>query len=494
MAVKTSIKADVTSNSILGTFEGECADANITNKNGLDITREVWENVFNSDEYKEAIANRWYIGYLGHPEDPNCMNFQDACITMTEGHIDDNGKIYGKFDLVDTPVGRIVKTFIDSGVTFGISVRGAGDIVGNSVDPDTFVFRGFDIVTFPAYPESIPTFTEIAAATDAESRKKYQKICAAVEDNLDSLNTKESIEVIQSCFAKQSDTYKKLEEKKAEIAETEDINDVDITDTKIEGLTELYVEASQTCKRQEKIIANLKRELKQQRLDQSRKEHSMKRIMSSQLADMDQQLADISHDRAVAIKSSTQLKSQVRSLENTLKAEKGKVVAATSKVESLKSSITASKTIQSEKDAKIRDLESTIKSLQQENLKYKQKIQSSTQVLQDKENNIADLEAKLHETVTAARSIESDSSNRDAEIRTLTSELEIANKTIAEYQDAYANLYASAVGVSLNNVPVTARTSVSELKNAIKATTAIDDTPIEGISSLDSGDPGLVTL
>ena len=32
--------------SILGTFEGECADSNITNKNGLDITREVWETVF----------------------------------------------------------------------------------------------------------------------------------------------------------------------------------------------------------------------------------------------------------------------------------------------------------------------------------------------------------------------------------------------------------------------------------------------------------------
>lgn len=29
---------------VLGSFEGECADSNITNLNGLDITREVWEN------------------------------------------------------------------------------------------------------------------------------------------------------------------------------------------------------------------------------------------------------------------------------------------------------------------------------------------------------------------------------------------------------------------------------------------------------------------
>ena len=48
-----------------------------------------------------------------------------------------------QFDLIDTPVGRIVKTFQDAGVTFGISVRGAGDIINNSVDPDTFVFIVF---------------------------------------------------------------------------------------------------------------------------------------------------------------------------------------------------------------------------------------------------------------------------------------------------------------------------------------------------------------
>lgn len=37
MAVKKPIKANVVDKAILGTFDGECADANITNKNGLDI-------------------------------------------------------------------------------------------------------------------------------------------------------------------------------------------------------------------------------------------------------------------------------------------------------------------------------------------------------------------------------------------------------------------------------------------------------------------------
>lgn len=46
---------------ILGTYEGECADANITNANGLDITRPVWETVFASDESWKDIPG--YEGY-----------------------------------------------------------------------------------------------------------------------------------------------------------------------------------------------------------------------------------------------------------------------------------------------------------------------------------------------------------------------------------------------------------------------------------------------
>ena len=158
---------------ILGVYEGECADANVTNNNGLDIQREVWETVFHSDEYKTGIEKGWYIGYLGHPEDPGCQEFKDSCIVMTEGHIEDNGKVFGKFNLLDTPVGRIVNTLRKAGVKFGISVRGAGDIIANSVDPETFVFRGFDLVAFPAYPDAVPEFKAIAASTDLKEQNWY---------------------------------------------------------------------------------------------------------------------------------------------------------------------------------------------------------------------------------------------------------------------------------------------------------------------------------
>ena len=149
---------------VLGTFEGECLDTRITNLNGLDITDEVIDTVLESEEYKEGIKYGWFIGFLGHPEDPACQEFMNGCIVLTDMWKEDNGKVYAKFNLIDTPVGQIVKKFIDAGVTFGVSIRGAGDIIGNVVDAASFMFRGFDLVAFPAYPESIPTFTAIAAA------------------------------------------------------------------------------------------------------------------------------------------------------------------------------------------------------------------------------------------------------------------------------------------------------------------------------------------
>ena len=187
------INAASSSSPILGTYEGEALDTNITNNNGLDITSEVIEAVLESEDYAVGIENGWFIGFLGHPEDPNCMDFKDGCIVLTDMELNSDGKVHASFNLLDTPVGRVVKTLQDAGVKFGISIRGAGDIIDQSVDPDTFVFRGYDLVSFPAYPNSIPTFTEIAASTNIETQKKYKAVCAAVRKNLSSITSASTI-------------------------------------------------------------------------------------------------------------------------------------------------------------------------------------------------------------------------------------------------------------------------------------------------------------
>lgn len=283
-----SAAEDIKNKAVIGSFEGECADSNITNLNGLDITREVWEHVFASDEYKNGIERGWFLGYLGHPEDPNCMDFKNACIMMTEGHIDDNGKVYGKFNLIDSPVGRIVKTFIDAGVTFGISVRGAGDVIDNSVDPESFVFRGFDLVSFPAFPESVPTFTEVAASTDATTRAKYQKVCAAVNTNLSEVDDMNALKEMKQQFAKQSEQYKAIEAREAELSKAVEIDEEleDINAEKVKCMTNLYLEAIEANKALKTKNAALSNQLKTVEATSQRKIRALKRITSSQITDI----------------------------------------------------------------------------------------------------------------------------------------------------------------------------------------------------------------
>lgn len=455
---------------ILGTYSGEAADATITNLNGMDITREVWENVFASDEYKRGLELGHYIGYLGHPEDPGCQEFEKGCIVMTHGEIQDDGIVYAEFNLVDTPVGRIVQAFQNAGVTFGISVRGAGDLVGNSVDPDTFVFRGFDLVAFPAYPDAIPTFTEIAASTNAEDRKKYQKICAAVDTELESINSTEAIDELQKSFAPNSETYKNLEARKKVLATV----DIDLDDEKkaeddpelnpdglkfifgreTDAMTKLYIEKCEECKKLRKEKHDAVAASRKLRADSACKLKSMNRIYACQVEELHAESEYKDSQNMALIKANKDLKKQLRKISG-------------------------------------------------DNLSYRQKISASNCDQSESASKISELQRQLAKTVSEKESIEASVSNTDREIRELRTQVTAANKMLGEYQQAYASMYATAVGLAPSSFNITADTSVQELKAAITASSnstrrpsadAVED--VEPIMSFadDAHEDSLVTL
>ena len=438
--IKSDVKPDIKNKAVIGTFEGECADATITNLNGLDITREVWEGVFASDDYKKAIEHGWYIGFLGHPEDPACQDFEHAGIVMTEGHIDENGKVYGKFNLIDTPVGRIIKTFIDGGVKFGISVRGAGDIISNSVDPETFIFRGFDIVTFPAYPDAIPTFTEIAASANIEDQKKYQRICASVENNIEGLNTESAINMVQTYFAKQSSPYQMLEKRKAEIHNISATQLNDILGKKVSGLTELFIRGAKQNKLLTSELNRIRKDVKCSEIKNKRKLNAVKRITASQVADLGKSLED------------EQLKN--------------------SKLSKINASL------------KIR-----LKDSEKNNLKYKCKIDASTKLAEAQKVECVKLQTKTSETVRCNSQLQSKISNLESRNRQLSEDNDRLVALLASYQNAYANMYASVVGVHLDNISIDANTSVKELQRIVGNTTYTNKVsePVEVIEDLPDG-------
>lgn len=480
-AIKSNIIAEDTSNStILGTFTGKCCDAAVVNNNDMKLDRELFENLIKSDEYKDAMEHRYYIGFLGHPEDPNCQNFKDGCIVMTSMEIKDNDEIYGTFDLIDTPVGRVVKSFIDAGVQFGISIRGAGDVdAEGNVDPDTFIFRGFDLVAFPAYNDAVPEFIEIAAASDP----KYKKIKAAIETNLKYITSSNAIEEIQANLNPHSAEYKKLEARKQDIGVQEDLDDdasgeelEDITARKLEAITDMYIEECEKNKQLESTLASTRAELKAVKADSERRINSLKRITASQNALMQKRLEKVTA-------SSTELDYKLRVANRKLKR------------------IKASKELLTEENSEISKELDMVKS---NNLIYKQKIESSSADIEDRDATISGLRKELNKTVVASTNAKRDASNRDEEVKQLKSEISSSEQTISEledrvmaceemlhqYQQAYADFYATALGTSVSGLPVTASTSVSELENLIQGatnTSNIASVPTYGIEE-DEGD------
>jgi len=446
---------------ILGTFEGKCCDAAVVNNNDMKLNRELFKKLIDSEEYKDAMEHRYYIGFLGHPEDPNCQDFKDACIVMTSMEIKPNDEIYGTFDLIDTPVGRVVKSFIDAGVQFGISIRGAGDLdeEGN-VDPDTFIFRGFDLVAFPAYVDAIPEFIEIVATSDP----KYKKIKAAIDKNLKYISSSTAIDELQANLNPHSAEYKKLEARKQDIGTPEDTcpecSDEDkeaITAKKLKAMTDMYMAECEKNSELEATLASVKMELRATRTDYSRKLKSLKRITSSQNDLMTQRLKKVTA-------SNHKLETELKNTESRLEK------------------ISASKKLLQQKNSEItKELSEANKT----NLIYKQKIECSSADIDDRDATISELRDKLNKTVVASTNVKRDASNLDGEVKRLESKVSSSARTISElesrivaseemlhsYQQAYADFYATALGTTVSGLPVTASTSVRELENLIKGAT-----------------------
>ena len=420
---------------VIGQYIGKCCDSDVFNNNDMNLPKQLFENLFASDEYNRALQNGHYIGYLGHPEDPNCMDFKNACIVMKDCHIEDNGEIVGTFDLVDTPVGRIVKSLKDAGVNFGISIRGAGDVDSEGyVDPDTFVFRGFDLVTFPAYDDCIPEFREIAASSDVNKQKKYKRVCAAVEANLKDINSASAINIIKEQFKPGSDMDKKLDKRLSAIKSSKS---VDVTAQKLAGMTQLYMNQVRKNRELEDKVVAAQMQAYNANKKKDRFVAAAKRIVSNQMFEADDEIDSLNE----------QLRSQ--------KIANRKAIQATT---GLRSAISR--------------LESENKKLKADNLKYKQKIEASNKLMSQKEDAISELNEQLDKTViNANKQLSKVSSNRDAELKECQDRIAACEQLIAEYQQAFANMYANALGVNLTDIPITSATRVEDLQKIIASST-----------------------
>ena len=156
LSLDDSVKVSSKGNPILGVLEGPCADIIEPTRNGRKYDDTLWEKVFNNEIIKEYFECGGIFGELGHPLDRTETDMEKIAICMPQPpHKDKDGVLLAKFDILDTPNGRIAYTLARYGYKLGVSSRGSGDTYTamdgeEHVDEDTYDFQAFDLVLLPA--------------------------------------------------------------------------------------------------------------------------------------------------------------------------------------------------------------------------------------------------------------------------------------------------------------------------------------------------------
>lgn len=158
-------------------FSGKFQEANAINKNKRMYPYDVLNS--NVEKLMETIDSRGLIGELDHPSD-SIIHMANASHIITKLWWDGNS-LMGEGEILNTPSGKVLKSFIDSGVRVGISSRGVGNGQVNNegvlVIGESYKLITFDAVadpsTFAAFQQKINNKKETYQPTmKTESRKE----------------------------------------------------------------------------------------------------------------------------------------------------------------------------------------------------------------------------------------------------------------------------------------------------------------------------------
>lgn len=152
--VPDKMKEDGKRKGVIGKIGGIGADSNEPTRNGRRYPLELWQNVEKSEYFIEGMENRCIVGECDHPAERLDYSIPEGAIVLTKYDIQNDGKVYTEFDILDTLPGRTLKTYFDAGCKLGVSSRGLGEEImvdgEKIIDPETYQFYCFDAVVFPA--------------------------------------------------------------------------------------------------------------------------------------------------------------------------------------------------------------------------------------------------------------------------------------------------------------------------------------------------------
>jgi hypothetical protein len=195
-------------------IEGIFMQGNLKNRNGRIYPSEVLEKEMKRYQ-KDFIETRRALGELGHPDGPQ-INGDRVSHLITEMKKNGND-FYGKAKILSTPMGEIVKTFIDEGVRCGVSTRGLGSVKQVNgvmeVQPD-FHLATVDIVTDPSAPNAfvngIMENTEFyydVASSNWIAQRPVEEVIEEIQETVEKEYRKVTKRIDESTAARMFETF-----------------------------------------------------------------------------------------------------------------------------------------------------------------------------------------------------------------------------------------------------------------------------------------------
>ena len=133
-------------------IEGVFAQSETKNKNGRIYPKPIMEKAVKK-YIKEQVSKNRAVGELNHPDGPT-VNLDKVSHKITNLKMEGND-VVGKAQILDTPMGNIVKSLLEGGVQLGVSTRGMGSLEeknGTMYVKDDFILNTVDIVQDPSAP------------------------------------------------------------------------------------------------------------------------------------------------------------------------------------------------------------------------------------------------------------------------------------------------------------------------------------------------------
>lgn len=159
-------------------LKGVFMQADVNNRNGRNYPLSEISNAVNN----AANAIKTHGGIFGELDHPQTLtiNMDRISHVIREIHMDGQNAI-AKAELLDTPMGEIAQKLAESGVRYGVSSRGTGDVnEGGSVQ--NFQFVTCDLVVTPSAPGAMPDPLYESLQQDMQGRQILSLAEAVRED------------------------------------------------------------------------------------------------------------------------------------------------------------------------------------------------------------------------------------------------------------------------------------------------------------------------